>query len=55
MNNYWWEILFPNVSFRDKVCVVYADGTEEVYNHLYLNSFVLKEIKWENVTDCFEV
>ena len=55
MNNYWWEILFPDVSFRDKICVVYADGTEEIYKHLYMNSFVLKEINWENVIDCFEV
>lgn len=50
-----WEILFPYVSFRDKICVVYADGTEEIYKHLYINSFVLKEINWENVIDCFEV
>ncbi len=50
-----WEILFPDVSFKDKICVVYIDGTEEIYKHLYVNSFVLEEINWVNVTDCFEV
>jgi len=55
MNNYYWEMLFPNVSFRDKIHIEYSDGTSEVIKHLYLNSFILKEIDWENVVDCFEV
>ena len=55
MNNYYWEMLFPNVNFRDKICVVFSDGSEVIYKHLYLNSFMLKEINWENVIDCYEV
>lgn len=55
MNNYYWEMMFPNVSFRDKINIEYSDGTSEVIKHLYLNSFILKEIEWENVVDCYEV
>lgn len=55
MNNYFYEILFPDVSFRDKICVVFSDGSSKIYKHLYLNSFILKEIEWENVVDCYEV
>ena len=55
MNNYFYEILFPDVSFRDKICVVFSDGSSKIYKHLYLNSFILKQIEWENVVDCYEV
>jgi len=55
MSNYFYEMLFPDVSFRDKICVVFSDGSSKVYKHLYLNSFILKEIEWENVVDCYEV
>ena len=51
MNNYYWEMMFPNVSFRDKIHIEYSDGTSEVIKHLYLNSFILKEIDWENVVE----
>ena len=55
MNNYFYEMLFPDVNFRDKICVVFCDGSSKEYKHLYLNSFILKEIEWENVVDCFEI
>ena len=55
MSNYFYEMLFPDVSFRDKICVVFSDGSTEVYKHLYMNSYILKEIEWENVVDCYEV
>ena len=55
MSNYFYEMLFPDVSFRDKICVVFSDGSTEVYKHLYMNSFILKEIEWENVVNCYEV
>ena len=55
MSTYFYEMLFPDVSFRDKICVVFSDGSTEVYKHLYMNSFILKEIEWENVVNCYEV
>ena len=55
MNNYFYEMLFPDVSFRDKICVVFSNGSSKIYKHLYLNRFILKEIEWENVVDCYEV
>tara|TARA_R100000365_G_C2748096_1_gene78852 strand:+ start:551 stop:727 length:177 start_codon:yes stop_codon:yes gene_type:complete len=52
-----WERKFPDVEFRDKVVVVYKDGSLENLKHLYLpqSQTILKEIDWDQVDACHEV
>ena len=54
-NSYVWARLFPDVSFRDKVCIEYKDGTFDIRKHLYYCEEVLHSIEWSKVTDCYEV
>lgn len=51
-----YEQLFPHVSFTDKVCVVFKDGTEKVFKHLYHDKSELDDVNWVGaVRDCFEL
>ena len=49
-----WKEKFPEVSFSDKVCIVFKDGTEQIEKHLYLDDD-LSHINWDNVSECYEV
>lgn len=49
-----WEEKFPDVSFTDKICIVFEDGTEQIEKHLYLGDD-LSHIDWDSVVECFEV
>lgn len=50
-----WEKKFPYVSFNDKVCVEFIDGTEMVCKHLYHDDAVLYDIDWSQVVEVYEV
>jgi len=50
-----WQEMFPNVDFTDKICIEYSDGSREEIKHLYLDEWVLDEVDWSTVVDCFEV
>lgn len=56
-SNEIWEEKFPEVSFTDKVVVLYNDGSLEKIKHLYLdeNQIILHEIDWDEVAQCFDV
>ena len=47
--------MFPNVDFTDKICIKYSDGSEETIRHLYHDDWVLDEVDWSTVVDCFEI
>ena len=49
-----WQEKFPEVSFTDKVIVIFEDGTEQTEKHLYLDDD-LSHIDWSKVVECFEV
>ena len=49
-----WQEKFPEVSFNDKVTILFEDGTEETLKHLYLHSD-LSDIDWSRVVECWEV
>ena len=55
MNRHYWEILFPNVRFTDKIEVEYSDGTTEMFKHLYFDNMCLEDVDWKDVVDCYEV
>jgi hypothetical protein len=55
MNRHYWEILFPNVRFTDKIKVEYSDGTTEMFKHLYFDNMCLEDVDWKDVVDCYEV
>jgi hypothetical protein len=50
-----WCCMFPEVSFTDKVVVIYKDGVEEMIKHLYFNNQRLHEIDWSTVDSVYEV
>jgi hypothetical protein len=49
-----WQEKFPEVSFNDKVTILFEDGTEETLKHLYLHND-LSDIDWSKVVECWEV
>jgi len=49
-----YETLFPLASFNDKIMVVYADGSEETFKHLYLSTCELDDVDWTKVVECWE-
>jgi len=49
-----WQEKFPEVSFTDKVVIIFEDGTEETRKHLYLHND-LSDIDWSKVVECWEV
>lgn len=55
MDTNLWEQKFPNVSFTDKVCVEFLDGTAMVCKHLYHDDAVLYDIDWSQVVEVYEV
>lgn len=50
-----FEELFPDVSFNDKVCVVFKDGNQQEFTHLYYDNSELNQLDWADVADCFEI
>lgn len=54
-DSYIWARMFPDVSFRDKVCIEWDDGTIVVHKHLYYCEEVLHSIDWSTVAKCYEV
>jgi len=48
-----WVEKFPDVSFTDKVTILFEDGTEQTEKHLYLDDD-LSHIDWSIVVDCWE-
>jgi|TARA_R110002012_G_scaffold257110_1_gene437336 hypothetical protein len=52
--NATYKDLFPDVSFTDKIVVVFADGSEETFKHLYMSEEDLEEIDWSKVIECYE-
>ncbi len=49
-----WQEKFPEVSFNDKVEILFEDGTLETRKHLYLDND-LSDIDWSRVVECWEV
>ncbi len=49
-----WEAKFPDVSFNDKIVVIYKDGTEETFKHLYCGAAELNAVDWNSVAACHE-
>tara|TARA_R110000822_G_scaffold4672_1_gene20169 strand:+ start:12081 stop:12239 length:159 start_codon:yes stop_codon:yes gene_type:complete len=49
-----WKEKFPEVTFTDKVTVIFEDGTEQTEKHLFLDED-LSHIEWSKVVNCFEV
>jgi len=50
-----WKYKFPDVSFTDKVIVVFEDDSAMVFRHLYHDDAVLYDINWECVKECYDV
>lgn len=50
-----WKQKFPDVSFTDKICVVFEDGSAMVVKHLYHDDSLLYEINWSNVSEIYEI
>ncbi len=50
-----WKEKFPDISFNDKIVVVYKDGTEETFKHLYFDTAALDDVDWNSVSECHEV
>lgn len=50
-----YESLFPSINFNDKVCVVFKDGNQQEFTHLYYDNSVLNQLDWTDVVDCFEI
>jgi len=50
-----WEKKFPEVNFNDKIVVVYKDGTEKTFKHLYFDSTRLDDVDWNSVSEVHEV
>lgn len=48
-----WQEKFPEVSFTDKVMILFEDGTEQTEKHLYLHAD-LSHIDWSKVVECWE-
>jgi|DEB0MinimDraft_4_1074332.scaffolds.fasta_scaffold212808_2 hypothetical protein len=50
-----WVHKFPDVSFTDKVCVEFGDGSARVFKHLYHDDSELHEVDWQQVVAVYEV
>lgn len=50
-----WTRKFPDVSFNDKVVVVFSDGSLKNLKHLYHDNSELHEIDWDSVSQCHEI